>query len=590
MCGILGVRRSWLDDRHAVRRALRALAWRGPDDLRLQAHGDWWLGVARLAITDPASPQPIRCPRSGRVVVMNGAATSAAAERRRFGARLRTGNDAELALARFEAGGPEELTATCGPYALAVVDPRSDTLWLARDPEGEKPLHVVLARGRGVVAFASSLAALAALGIEIELAPADRSRALRYGLVLGVRACRADLEVCSNLRGLFEARGGELRPLAGRPPEVVHSAAGFAERVRHAVARCADAEVPVGLCLSGGVDSSCLAAALALEGFSMPAYQARARGACGVERRLARLVAARTGHALVEVDLGPEVLDALEPLTRATGWPQSDPSVLAMHALARRAHADGVRVLLSGEGADDLWLGYRRHRAAARLPRHGLPLPAPPLGTGIWARLARALGARRPYDALLEVSPPGFLEAVLAEGFGHEDALPDPVERGSSLERARFLDREVYLRHDLLPKADTATMAAGIEARLPYLDPELLAAPETVTLPARRVLGKRALRRAFARVLPSAVLRARKRGFGLPLDRWLREDDRLCDLLRERRTLEREHLRPRGLSRMLDLHRRGAASLGHPLYAVAALELWLRWREDSRPRAASLAG
>ena len=283
---------------------------------------------------------------------------------------------------------------------------------------------------------------------------------------------------------------------------------------------------------------------------------------------------------LRHVDAGAEVLRALPELTRAVGRPLGDPSVLAVHALARQASGDGISVLLSGEGADELFLGYRRHRAAHFVPRW---LPRIPglltgahndLGMSTWARLRRAVATTEPYDSLLEVAPPAFRRAVLLGDL--VDGVLPTRPAASTLERARQVDRDYYLRHDLLPKLDTALMAAGIEGRCPFLDPEVIASPEALAVDPREILGKRGLREAFRAELPEGVLDGKKRGFGLPLDRWLREDDYLPDVLRDHRTLQRGHLHAAGLTRMLDRHRAGRSQLGHGLYLIAALELHLR--------------
>ncbi len=589
MCGILGARRSWLRTRAAFDRGVDALRWRGPDGCAIVEAGDWWVGVARLAITDPAAPQPIHCPRTGRVAVFNGAVTSSAREWREHGTRAATRNDAELALLRLERGGPAALAATCGGYALAVLEPASDTVWLARDPEGEKPLWAV-SHGGALVAFGSSVSALRVLGIDLALSEVELARLLRYGFCTGPSLASADAVLHADLRGVHEAvaRRPLRRVVAAAPPEA-RSPADLRTRVRRAAARCARTEVPIGLCLSGGVDSSCLAAALRDRanddgGDELRAYQFKAVGADAAERARAVAVARATGATLVPVDGGVEVLDALPRLTALTGLPQGDPSVLAMHATARAAHADGVRVLLSGEGADDQWLGYRRHRAAAWLPRRGMRrAPAAQLATGTAARVSRALAAPSPYDALLEVTPPAFARAALAVPSWDAGRLPLPSRLPPALDRARHVDRAFYLRFDLLPKCDTATMAAGVEARCPYLDPEVLASPETGTRRARAVLGKVALKRAFAGALPAGILEQRKRGFGLPLDRWLRTagGSLITDVLRDARTRQRPHVRAVGLDRMLDLHRAGRARLGHALYLVAAVEFYMRVREGS---------
>lgn len=575
VCGILGVRRSWQPAREHVERALATLAWRGPDGRRLEAHGDWWLGVARLTITDPEVGQPLRCPRTGRVVVFNGAVTSA--KREWAGAAgVSSRNDAELALSRFEQGGAAALSATCGPYALAIVDPHRDDVWLARDPEGEKPLWVVCRDG-AVVAFASTVTALRALGVQLELPAVEVARLLRFGFCCGPQA-GGGFELRGDLHGVWgDEAGAGLRQVAGAPAPESEARGSLRERVLHAVDRCRGAEVPVALALSGGVDSACLAAALRQLDLTCPAYQFRAVGASGEERQRAAMVAAHTRIELRAVDGGPEVSEALPALTQAAGLPQGDPSVLAAHALARAAASDGVRVLLSGEGADEQWLGYRRHRAARFLPRRGLRfLPAPTLAAGTVPRLLRALRAPVPYDELLAVTPAAFLERVLEPGVLPPAALPGANAVEPALLRARDVDRRFYLRFDLLPKLDVATMAAGVEGRCPYLDPEVLHSAESRTTSPATVLGKRHLKRAFAADLPNGLLHRRKLGFGLPLDAWLRGDGLLPDLLHDRRTLERPHLRRDGLRDMVARHRAGRARFGHPLYLIAALELYLR--------------
>jgi asparagine synthase (glutamine-hydrolysing) len=583
MCGILGVRKSYLDDPSSIEAAVQAMAWRGPDGVeRIQA-GDWHLAVARLAITDPDHGQPLWSADGRRVIAFNGAVTSAGRERAM--AVTRTGNDAELPLHRLAGMGAQGLLATSGHYAMAILEPETDRLWLARDPEGEKPLYIVAQAGR-VVAFASTVASLRRLGFAIELPDVERARFLRFGFDLGPTMATPGLTMDTDLRGVRLHHGDAEPRTWTAAPECDAGSGSLFDRVVRATARCAEASVPVGLCLSGGVDSSCLAAALSIAGRSVTAYQFRAVGSSEDERTRARAVAVRTGMELRLVDAGPEILRRLPELTGHVGLPLGDPSVLAVHALARSAAAEGTRILLGGEGADELFLGYRRHRVVHRLPsvqwRRGISRLARvfpgDLGMSTMARLRRAVAAQQPYDSLLEVAPPAFRRAVLRDDLvGGE--LP-VVEAGSALLRARHIDREHYLRRDLLPKLDTALMAAGVEGRCPFLDPEVVASAEASSADPRSVLGKRPLRDAFAEHLPRVVLDGAKLGFGLPLDRWLREDAFLPDLLADVRTRQRAHLRPEGLAKMLDRHRSGGSDLGHALYLIAALECHLRDVED----------
>jgi asparagine synthase (glutamine-hydrolysing) len=314
----------------------------------------------------------------------------------------------------------------------------------------------------------------------------------------------------------------------------------------------------------------------------IPAYRLDAANA-PAERSAAVAAAARAGVQLHHVEVGAEVLDALPHLTACAGQPLGDPSILAMHALARAVAADGNRVLLSGEGADELFFGYRRYQALAHLPRLGwLRALAPPWSMRYPARWLRAAAAADPFAALLAVTPPAFATAVLAPELTRRAARerrPTPrCHAADRLRPARAADLCGYLRCDLLPKVDIACMAAGVEARAPFLEGDAEAFGREPS-----ALGKRPLRAAFAAELPPEVLRLRKHGFALPLDRWFRGELPWLDLLAEPRTRQRPHLRPGGIATAVDQHRSGRTDLGHGLYLLVALELFRRWQERGIP-------
>ncbi len=589
MCGIYGFRESWaiargLDPGQASRAMLQRLHWRGRDAAADLQHGAWRIGCARLAISGQRSRQPVAM-RGGRWAgVLNGAITSA----REVWSRLRPGverralpNDAWLPLVALAQDAPDELDCMTGHHAYAVVDAERDELHLGQDAAAEKPLLVVREDDR-VVAFASTWPALAVLGLGPVLDDSWRRRFFSFGIGGAARGAAA--------------RGGEARlqvvestPGPGRIPAVVGASSSqrLAGSLQRAVRRCADTREPLGLFLSGGIDSSLVAAELALAGGAAAAavcYQFQAVGAPSRERDVARLVAGRCGLELRPVDGGPEVLDALPDLTEAHGLPLGDPSVLAVHAVARRAHADGIRVMLSGEGADELLLGYDRYRAcaaAAKVPRVLVgALPAPRWAMGRIARSWRALVAADRYAALLAVTPPGLVAEVLVAGRPWARLPDDDATAGAldSVRRAQASDLDFYLRYDLLPKLDVATLFAGVEGRCPYLDRDFRAA--AMALPVRPGEGKRRLARAYRQYLPRAVFAQPKRGFGLPLDRWFSQPSRWLDLLSEPRAQQRRHLRPGGLAKVIALHRRGRARLGHAIYLLLAYELWLRSQEE----------
>ncbi len=595
MCGIVGARHSWLlqnglDPAAAMREAVERLRWRGPDGSGFVRIGDWWLGCARLAITQEGSRQPV-VRRGGRfAAVLNGAITNA----RELWARLLPGaerrpappNDAWLPLLAVERGDREALLQVRGHHAYAVVDLATGELVYGQDRFGEKPLLGLLS-GSGtngtVVAFGSTPPALQALGMPPLAADRQFPDLLRFGFAdCQPHRCHARLWVgAPQHRGtplVAGAASGFRSPWLGRgqspttPPIANPAPATLRERFFAGIARCIDTTQPVGLLLSGGIDSSCIAAALHHHRRRAAAFQFLAAGNDPAERQVAHEVAAHCELPFHPVDGGPEVLEALPRLTELAGLPLGDPSILAVHATARAAAAQGVRVLLSGEGADELFLGYRRYRALASLPR--LPIPAallPQWSMHYLARWWRAAAASNPARTLLEVTPPGFRRTILADA---EEPEAPPTSHGDRVLAARASDLDGYLRLDLLPKVDIATMAAGVEGRCPFLEGDYAEFGAT-----RAALGKRPLRRAFAGDLPRAVFTLPKRGFALPLDRWCRGDCVLLDVLADRSSQQRPHLRPGSLAAVVDRHRRGAADLGHGLYLLAAMELFLRRQE-----------
>lgn len=586
--------------------ALGALRWRGPDGEGLQRAGNWWLGCARLAISGPGRPQPV-ARRGGRYVgVLNGAVTNA----RQLWSRFLPGteqrpilpNDAWLPLLAVEHDDPEALASLRGHHAYAVVDTQEDRLHIGQDRYGEKPLHCVLARsgaGWDLVAFASTPAALRSLGVPFEERDRGLAQWFRYGWSTPwPQRPGPDLRICElPARGTpFRAARGQARwatnasipapltsPTASEDPDELRTL------LANSVLRCLDSPSPGGLFLSGGVDSSCLALTLGRLDLAIPAFQFRAEGTPTDERTAAEAVALAARLPLREIDGGPEVLDALPDLTRHAGHPLGDPSILAVHAVARAAAADGVRILLGGEGADELLLGYRRYRALAKFPRLPGFSRLARLGAR-WsmhkaARSLRAITAANPVRALLAVTPPAFGAQVLAPELGAYPCWRDG-ESATNHDKdlalvARKDDLQHYLPHDLLLKIDVALMAAGVEGRCPYLE----AGIEPFGAD-RAALGKAHLRRAFARELPVAVRSLPKRGFSLPLDTWFRGTLDALDVLAEPRSRNRTHLRPNGLAKAIDRHRSNRADLGHGLYLLYAYELHLRALEEAQERPA----
>jgi asparagine synthase (glutamine-hydrolysing) len=614
MCGIVGARHDWLlqqglDPAAAMRDAVQSLAWRGPDGQGVERAGAWWLGCARLAIGPARSRQPV-VRRGGRFVgVMNGAIINDGdllarlwPRWSRHRPRRAPPNDAWLPLLAVQRHDAAALREMRGHHAYAVVDLETGEVVLGQDRFGEKPLFCLdgrVSRGRELHAFASTPDALRHLGMPVLARPRRLGEWFRFGfadpaphrfdvrLRLGSVPSRGEpLVLATGPRTWCQPWSPAVAaiPPSPRAPQPANLRAAAID----SVARSTDTTVPAALLLSGGIDSSCLAASLRALGRVLPAYQFRAEGAPGAEREVARAVAAHSGLPFRPVDAGPEVLDALPRLTGLAGLPLGDPSVLAVHAVARAAAADGIRVALGGEGADELFLGYRRYRALAHLPRlPWLRAAGPKWSMSYVARWLRAVTSGDPAGELLAVTPPAFGDTVLDPALAARRCwrgFPRTAKEagGDAVMLARDADHDGYLRCDLLPKVDVATMAAGVEARCPWLEGDFAAHGA-----GRCHLGKAALRAAFEADLPAEVFRLPKHGFALPLDRWFRCPLPLLDLLAEPRSRQRPHLRPGGLAAAIDRHRSGRADLGHGLYLLLAYELFLRCAtEDSATPAA----
>jgi|GEM_PF-2494288 len=605
MCGIVGARDDWLRDRglvpeRAISAAVEDLRWRGPDSHDVTRAREWWLGCARLAISAGAS-QPVTDPAGRTTVVMNGAVTNA----RDLWRELSPGtehldvlpNDAALPGLAVSHGRLDLLAELRGHHAYAVADQRDGALYIGQDRYGERPLLCVIAQINQrweLVAFASTHSALRQLGVEPHRCVETTSQWFRYGWSeAAVQEVHAGLRVCElPARGVaYVARAGAddwATPVAAPAPAKTAKTAdvtSLRERLTASVRRCIDSPSAAGLSLSGGVDSSCIALTLGELNARIPAYQFCASGAPTDERCAAGAVAEIARLELRPVNGGPEVLDALPELTRRAGQPLGDPSILAAHTVATVARADGVKILLGGEGADELLLGYRRYRVLASLPRaprlRRLGASVAPWSMKAAARYLRAALALDPIRALLAVTPPAFGRQVLAP-----DLSDEPCWRGEApMERAprdlalagRDDDLDHYLPRDLLTKLDVALLAAGVEGRCPYLEAGIEAFGQS-----RAAMGKRPLREAFAELLPKQVTRLPKRGFSLPLDAWFRGELAALDVLADRRSQTRPHLRAAGLARAVDNHRSGRAALGHGLYLLYAYEIHLRASEEAQ--------
>jgi asparagine synthase (glutamine-hydrolysing) len=603
---------------------LGTLVHRGPDGFGLAGRDGCVLGLRRLAIIDVGAPaEPFSSEDGSVLCVCNGQIYNSAELRQELegrGHRFRTGVDTEVVLHLWEEHGVELVHRLDGMFAFALWDSGRRTLVLGRDRAGEKPLFYWT--DGDVLLFASEIRALLAHpAVPALLDPVALVRYLAHGYV------PAPLSPIGGIRKLaaahlLVARGGRLElsrywdladwfPEPGavdrRSPDEL--AAGLDERLGVAVRRRSRSDVPFGIFLSGGIDSSTvLCYAREAHGAGIPAFAIGHEDPSFDESGFAAETARFFEADFQRLVLGEADLAAgLDRIGREMDEPLGDASTIPTHLLARFAR-ERVKVVLSGEGADELFGGYPTylgHRLADRLqgipPRVrgalvggarklipvtmgnvGLDYLIQHLGSGldrapaerhqVWfgslapERLRRLLA-----PSLVEVLDDSELAAPFAAARPGRP-LPDP------LAELLYTDFTLYLQDDLLTKVDRASMLASLEARAPFLDHEL--AQFVAGIPSswkvRGLTTKAILRRTVRKRLPPAVLARRKRGFNIPFSRWLLHG--LGETLRERFSQERVVARGLfvfdGIRELLDEHLSRRADHRKPLFTLLALDLW----------------
>ena len=627
MCGIAGtVGPDGLADPVLVRRMCDLLVHRGPDDEGLHAEPVAALGMRRLAIVDVAGGrQPVSNEDGTVVAVGNGELYNfpeLRADLLRRGHRFTSVGDTECLVHLYEEYGDELVHHLRGMFAFAIWDARQQRLLLARDRVGKKPLYW-RETGAGV-AFASEAKALLA----------DRGFTPRLDLValhhyLTWQYVPAPWSIYAGVAKLppghlLTWQGGvtRVRPYwrLDATEQPVTDEASAAERLREllldAVRVRLVGERPLGAFLSGGVDSSAVVAAMArLSSGPVRTFSIGFDDARYDERQYARLVAQRYGTEHHELVVRPPAGAELRALLSDLAWhfdePFADPSAVPSLAVARlcRPH---VTVVLTGDGGDECFGGYQRYAVMRRLG----PLPALPRWR-VFDRLGRLADRAAPrtlprragrllqlmgeppvarYAQMMTMFSAGELAALYTDDVRAELSGVDSLallEDASHRSRAgdplgRLIDADIntYLPGDLLAKVDVTTMANSVEARSPLLDQHLLAwaAGLPTRLKVRGGTTKYLFKRAMADWLPAEVVDRPKKGFGVPLARWLRDDVRelAWGLLTDDTARGRGLFRPEAVRTMLRRHADGADE-GRHLWALLQFELWHRRFLDRVP-------
>ena len=626
MCGIAGIvrwdRRPVLE--HEIRGMCGAMVHRGPDDEGIYLGDGVALGMRRLSIIDlDNGHQPISNEDGSIWIVFNGEIYNYKQLRDLLesrGHQLRTSTDTETIVHLYEDFGARCVEHLRGMFAFAIWDTRQRTMLLARDRLGIKPLYY--AAHNGELVFASELKPL------LHYDAADRSLSWEaVGHLFTFMATPPNQSIVRGISKLEPARVAiatanhaprieRYWDVAFEPDESASEdvlVERLRERLHDAVASHQVSDVPVGAFLSGGIDSSAVVALMAKPaagrlktfsiGFAEDGFNELAH---------ARAVATRFGTDHYDLILRPDVVQTVEDLTWYLDEPFGDTSAIPTYMVSKLA-SEHVKVVLSGDGGDELFAGYdkyvveARERTLERLPRPlrqcagaiGALLPHGMHGRRFLRHLALE-GTQRYLDASslfhTDEMPRLFRRSALEQLLQHDpsaDALCVPGNgTGDWLSAIQYRDLNRYLPLDILTKVDRMTMAHSLEARPPLLDHPLV--EFAATIPARfRLRGgttKYLFKRAMRGWLPDDIIDRPKHGFAVPLADWFRGDlaGFARDLLLSDTCRQRGIFEPRYIDRLLRSNDRGR-NLDLQLWTILSFELWCRRFLDGPPPSASAA-
>lgn len=586
-----------------------ALVHRGPDDAGLFVDGSAGLAFQRLSILDlERGHQPMASPDGRFTLVFNGEIYNhleLRPELEASGWRFSTHSDTETILAGFSRHGADFFRRLNGMFAVAVWDKREGVLTLARDPLGIKPLYTAVKDGR--VLFSSELRSLLAGGAGGGLQAAAVFDFLAYGyvhapdtVIAGIRKFPAGHWQSFSAAGAQEPVRFWILP-AGVDKKIGEGEA--CERLSELLGKVVKdqmlSDVPVGVFLSGGIDSS-VVTALMTKASSAPvrSYSIGFDGGDSVdETAYAEEVARHLGTRHETIRLPAAILDELPELIGCLDEPLSDAAILPTWRLSRSARKT-VKVVLTGEGGDELFGGYGRHKAAAvcetleALPRWMKPLALPAarkLGSGAYFKNLPLDGARG--WALAETGPRlKSALAVLSPGAVASGVAPwaDRYASLKGLNGMLAFDLQTSMADQLLMKVDKTTMRASLEARVPLLDLRLV--DFMFRMPAhlkvRLFRGKYLLRQAAKDWLPRRILTRKKHGFILRVQKWVRRPGNalVSEALSDKALIETGLFRRGALEKGLEALRGGRPDCDPELYfRLVVFSLWLRSLRSGAP-------
>ena len=620
MCGIAGfiARRAGIDGHDVLRRMTATIMHRGPDDEGFYEgtaeNGRYLIGLGhrRLSIIDlNTGHQPIGN-EDGRIqIVFNGEIYNFQELRQRLitlGHRFATVSDTETIVHAYEEYGDACVEHLRGMFAFAIWDANRERLFLARDRFGKKPLFIYAQRD--TIVFASEIKAVLAFpGIEARVDSGAVWGYLAYRYVpapatlfahihkLAPGSCAVWEHGCLRETRYYHPPDCRHRPDMEIPADPVGSFLGLLdESVRIRMV----SDVPFGAFLSGGIDSSAIVGLMArhstlpVKTFSVGFVEHR-YSELGYARAIAKQFTTEHHELIISQD---HLMNALPALVRYRDAPVSEPSDIPIYLLAKEARRS-VKMVLTGEGSDEFLGGYPKHvferyvtayQAIPSLLRHGLIEPLTQLLPYRFRRVKTAIvnlglenrEERMPrwFGALSNAERNKLVAFAPPAGPVGSTVPFDTAPRNSALRRILYFDQTSWLPDNLLERGDRMTMAASLEARMPFMDHELAAfvsaLPDSYRV--RGLQTKWILREAMRRLLPEAILKRPKVGFRVPVNEWFRGPMRayLYDHLVGTDSKTRGYYRPEALEKILQEHVQGRQNHEKLLWSLLTLEIWQR--------------
>lgn len=633
ICGIVNSDRSEPVDPNLVERMTTVLVHRGPDDDGYFVEGNAGFGHRRLSIIDlGGGKQPIFNEDESILIVFNGEIYNYAeltTELTQFGHKFRSRSDTEAIVHAYEQYGDACVEHLRGMFAFAIWDRRHKRLLVARDRLGIKPLYFY--QCDGFLAFASEIKSLLQIPSVSRVVDPDALKsylALRYvpgpqTMFMGISKLQPGHLLVMDDRGVRIRKYWDLEYRTGEAVSSEDYLGRFQELLEESVKLRLVAEVPLGVFLSGGLDSSAILAVMSklrererIKTFSVGYELPETQQAKVNEFEYARLAANAFGAEHHEFKLTAEDFrDSLSDLVWYLDEPLADDSCIPLYFIARLARKH-ITVVLSGEGADEILAGYGIYKrmmavdaAYEKFPRL-TPWVAQKLASmfqgQVCQRYARwaTLPMEQRYRGVSMGMPAGLQDELLGRQYGQTSgdaafrSCIQAVPKKDALNRMLYADAKIWLPDDLLLKADKMTMANGLELRVPFLDHKLVEFAST--LPADLKLkgrtGKYLLREAMKNILPKRIINRPKRGFPVPTESWLRGElkDFVHDTLLANDAACRSYMNLSVIEKIVREHEQGTENRRQEIWTLLIFEIWHRSfisrpelrgsRHDRRPR------